>query len=100
MSTTTVSDALAEPEQPADNRPRTTIPIGKKINLAQLSAEVGTALCASMTEVVVADPAAKVTATALTAAIANHVPPPAPAPAQPLTDAEILAVRTLLSKNL
>jgi hypothetical protein len=61
-----------------DTRPR--VPLnGRTINLAQLAAEIGTALTASETEVVVADETATVTAEQLQAALDAHVPPP-PAP--------------------
>lgn len=57
--------------------PRVRVPLnGKRVDLEQLTAEVGTALCASPDEVVVADPAAKVTGTQLAAAVKAHVPPP------------------------
>lgn len=63
-----------------DTRPRVPIPAGKTINLAQLSAEVKAALCASPTEVVAAE-GATITQPQLEAGVAAHVPaPPAPAP--------------------
>lgn len=58
---------------------RTRIPLSKPVDLAQLAAEVGAALSASDTELVVADPASKVTAAQLRAAVDAHTPgPPAP----------------------
>jgi hypothetical protein len=60
----------------ADTRPR--VPLnGKTVNLAQLAAEVGAALTASDTEVVVADDTASVTASALKTALDAHTPTPA-----------------------
>jgi hypothetical protein len=62
-----------------DTRPR--IPLnGKAIDLAQLSAEVGAALTASETEVVVADEDSTVTESALQAALDAHVPAPTATP--------------------
>jgi hypothetical protein len=62
-----------------DTRPR--VPLnGKKVNLAQLAAEVGAALAASDTEVVVADPSSSVTAAALQAALDAHTPAVPPDP--------------------
>jgi hypothetical protein len=56
-----------------DTRPR--VPLnGKQVLLEQLAAEVGTALVASDTEVVVADPESTVTAAALKAALDAHTP--------------------------
>lgn len=48
---------------------------GKALDLAQLTVEVGAALTASDTEVVVADPDSGVTAAALKTALAAHKPP-------------------------
>lgn len=73
---------------------------GKVIDLERLAAEVGTPLAASDTEVVVADPDAKITAAALRAAITAHVPPPEPQAVPPLSDAEIVAVRKHLGLAL
>lgn len=70
------TETPAGPEEitpPPDLRPR--VPLnGKAVRLDQLAAEVGAALTASETEVVVADPEATVTTTQLRAAIAKHVP--------------------------
>lgn len=55
---------------------RTRVPLTKPVDLAQLAAEVGAALSASDTEVVVADLDATVTAQALSAALAAHTPQP------------------------
>jgi hypothetical protein len=60
-----------------DARPR--VPLnGKMVNLAQLSAEVGTALSGSDSEVVIADPDSPITAAQLQAALAAHIPLPPP----------------------
>lgn len=56
----------------ADNRARVKLN-GKKINLRQLSDEVGTALSSSETEVVVADSNSTVTQAELQAAVSAHV---------------------------
>jgi hypothetical protein len=48
---------------------RTRVPLNKAVDLAQLAAEVGAALTASDSEVVAADPTAKVDARALAAAV-------------------------------
>lgn len=62
-----------------DARPR--IPLnGKAVNLEQLAAEVGTALTASQTEVVVADLESPVTTDVLQAALDAHAPVPVPDP--------------------
>lgn len=58
-----------------DRRPR--VPLnGRPINIDQLAAEVGDALTASTSEVVLADPASQVTAVELAAAVAAHTPAP------------------------
>ncbi len=76
---------------------RVRVPLnGKTVNLARLTAEVGTALTASDTEVVVADVGSTVTAAALSKAIAAHTPPTQPAPVKPLTDDEITRLRAIL----
>lgn len=68
-----------------DTRPR--VPLnGKTVRLEQLAAEVGAALSADAEVVVVADPAATVTAAQLRAAVDAHTPAP---PADP--DAEFRA---------
>jgi hypothetical protein len=68
-----------------DTRPR--VPLnGKAVDLAQLAVEVGAALSASDTEVVVADEKTSVSAEALQAALDAHVPAP---PADP--DADLAA---------
>lgn len=60
---------------------RARVPLnGKTVLLDQLAAEVGAALTASDTEVVVVDPTAKVTAAQLRNALAGHVPSPPPDP--------------------
>jgi hypothetical protein len=59
----------------ADTRPR--VANTKQVNLAQLAVEVGAALCASDSEVVVAHEDSPVTAQQLEAAIAAHVADPA-----------------------
>lgn len=56
-----------------DTRPRADLN-GKTINLEQLAQEVGTPLCASDVEVVVADEQAPVTVQQLEAAVDAHVP--------------------------
>lgn len=58
-----------------DTRPR--VPLTKKVDLARLAVEVGTDLCASETEVVVADEDSTVTAAQLKAAVDAHTPPAA-----------------------
>lgn len=59
----------------ADTRPR--VPLnGKTINLAQLTAEVGAALSASDSEIVVADPASTVTAAQLQTKLTAHTADP------------------------
>lgn len=55
---------------------RTRIPLTKPVDLAQLATEVGAALTASETELVVADPASEVTAAALKSALDAHTPAP------------------------
>lgn len=62
-----------------DTRPRVALN-GKTVDLAQLATEVGAALSASDTEVVVADPKATVTAAQLKAALDAHTPAPKPDP--------------------
>lgn len=62
-----------------DTRPRVALN-GKTIDLEQFAAEVGAALCASDTEVVVADSDAPVTAAQLQAALDAHTPAPTPDP--------------------
>lgn len=58
-----------------DRRPR--VPIGgKAVNLAQLADELGTALSASDTEIVVADPDTSVSAQQLQAGLSAHTPDP------------------------
>lgn len=71
----------------SDTRPR--VPLTKAIDLAQLTAEVGAALTASVTEVVIADPDSTVTAAQLKAALDAHTPVPPPDP-----DAELVAAIT------
>jgi hypothetical protein len=62
-----------------DTRPR--VPLnGKAIRLDQLAAEVGAALTASDTEIVVAVEASTVTEGALRTALDAHTPEPAPTP--------------------
>jgi hypothetical protein len=79
----------------ADTRPR--VPLnGKAINLAQLSKEVGAALSASDTEVVVADANSTITASALSKALAAHTLPPPPEP--PFTDDERRRMRALIAR--
>lgn len=56
-----------------DTRPR--VALTKRVDLDQLATEVGAALCASEKEIVVADPASKVTGSQLQAALDAHVPP-------------------------
>jgi hypothetical protein len=54
---------------------RTRVPLnGKAVRLDQLAVEVGAALVASDTEVVVADPASTVTAAEVQSALDAHVP--------------------------
>jgi hypothetical protein len=78
---------------------RTRVPLnGKTVNLAQLAAEVGAALTASDTEVVVADEKAKITAAQLKAAVEAHKPPPPVAPEPPFTDDERRRIRALLAR--
>lgn len=70
---------------------RTRVPLnGKKINLAQLAAEVGAPLTADETEVVADD----VTATTLTAAVEKHTP----APVAPSLADRLAAVEARLDK--
>lgn len=57
----------------SDTRPR--VPLTKRIDLEQLTTEVGAALTASDTDVVVADPDSLVTAAQLQAALDAHTPP-------------------------
>lgn len=82
-----------------DTDTRVRVPLNKGVDLAQLADEIGVPLTASETEVVVADPAAKVTAAALTKALAAHTPAPPAAPVEPLTDDEITALRALLTSR-
>jgi hypothetical protein len=63
----------------SDTRPRAALN-GKKINLAQLAGEVGAALAASDTDVVVVDEDSTVTSDALQAAVDAHVPAAEPDP--------------------
>lgn len=79
-----------------DTRPRAALN-GKRVNLPQLADEIGAALCASETEVVVADPEAKVTKAALARAIAAHTPPPQVAPEPPFTHDERRRLRALIN---
>ncbi len=80
--------------------PRVRVPLnGKAVNLAQLATEVGTALTASDTEVVVVDPKSTVTAAALSKALVAHTPPTQPAPLKPLTDDEITRLRAVLATS-
>lgn len=66
---------MTTPGDPVDDRIR--IPLGGKVvNLAQLAAEVGAALSASDTEIVVADLRAGVSEAAVRAALAAHVADP------------------------
>lgn len=81
----------------ADNRPRVKLN-GKTINLRQLSDEVGTALSASETEVVVSDSSSTLTQAELQAAVSSHsgnnlVPPTVQEQFDALTD-------KLMSKGL
>lgn len=62
-----------------DTRPRTPLN-GKRVDLAQLAAEIGAPLTASDEEVVIADPASQVTAAQLKAAVDAHTPAPQPDP--------------------
>ena len=55
----------------SDTRTRVALD-GKAVRLDQLAAEVGAALCASDTEVVLSDPAATVTSAQLQAAVQAH----------------------------
>jgi hypothetical protein len=81
-----------------DTRPR--VPLnGKTVGLEQLAEEVGADLCASDTEVVVADEDSTVTAAMLQAALDAHTPPSEPVPVDPLTDDEITAVRSMLASR-
>lgn len=69
---------------------RTRVPLnGKVVDLTQLTVEVGAALTASDTEVVVADPDSTVTAAQLRTALDAHTPAPDPDP-----DAELVAAIT------
>lgn len=59
-----------------DTDPRPRVPIaGKKIDLDQLASEVGAALSASDTEIVVADEDSPVTQETLQAALNAHIAP-------------------------
>jgi translation elongation factor EF-Tu-like GTPase len=62
-----------------DTRPRVSLN-GKTIRLDQLATEVGAAMTASDSEVVIADPDSTVTTAALQAALDAHVPTPEPDP--------------------
>jgi hypothetical protein len=75
-----------------DTRPRVALN-GKAVDLAQLAEEVGAALTASDTEVVVVDPDAVVTVAQLKAAVDAHSPSPQPDPDADLA-ASINAVDT------
>jgi hypothetical protein len=81
-----------------DDDTRTRVPLnGKRIDLAQLATEVGAALTASETEVVVTDPGAKVTQVTLSKAVAAHTPPVRRQPVPRLTDDEVTRVRAMLA---
>ena len=75
---------------PTDPRPRVTT--RKKVDLGQLSAEMGVGLCATAncdtdepTDIVIADEHTKLTVKDLEAAIEMHVPAPPPSPEQAVT---------------
>lgn len=74
-----------------DTRPRVAL-AGKQVNLAQLTAEVGSGLVASDSEVVVADADSQVTAEALATALAAHTPDPEYGQAD--EDRQLRALRT------
>jgi hypothetical protein len=73
---------------------RVRISRDRPVRLDQLADEVGTALCASESEIVVADPDSPVTAAALRSALDAHTPVEDPDPAQEFADA-VKAATTL-----